>query len=198
MRVDYRMRKVILASQSPWRKEILARTGIPFSIEKSNYEEDLTLPLLPKKLVLEMARGKAEDVALRHRNVIVIAADTIAVFRNHVIGKPITPKRAKEVLAMLAGNWHEAMTGLVVIDTKSGKRIEKTIVTKVHMRQSSRGEREAYVRTGEPLEVAGAYALQSRAGVFVDEIRGDYWNIVGLPLAATVEALSTFGIKTRF
>ena len=98
------MRKIVLASQSPWRKEILARTGIPFLVEKSNYEEDLALPLSPRKLVLEMARGKAEDVAVRHANAIIIAADTIAAYEGHVIGKPITPKRAREVLEMLAGN----------------------------------------------------------------------------------------------
>ena len=197
MHVDCRMRKIVLASQSPWRKEILARTGIPFLVEKSNYEEDLALPLSPRKLVLEMARGKAEDVAVRHGNAIIIAADTIAAFKGHVIGKPMTPKRAREVLEMLAGNWHEALTGLILIDTKTGKRIEKTIVTKVHMRASSRRDREAYVRSGEPLEVAGAYAIQARAGVFIDEIRGDYWNIVGLPLAATVEALSELGVGVQ-
>lgn len=192
------MRKLILASQSPWRRDILARTGIPFTVEKSNYEEDLTLPLPPKKLVLEMARGKAEDVALKHPNAIVIAADTIAAFKGHVIGKPITQKRAREVLTMLAGEWHEAMTGLVLIDTKSGKRIERTIVTKVHMRPADKRVIDGYVRSGEPLEVAGAYAIQSRAGIFVDEIKGDYWNVVGLPLSATVEALREFGVHVRF
>jgi septum formation protein len=192
------MKKIILASQSPWRRDILARTGVAFDIEKSEYEEDLTLPLPPRKLVLEMARGKAEAVALKHPNALVIAADTIAAFKGHIIEKPGTPKRAREVLAMLAGEWHEAMTGLVLIDTKTGKRIERTVVTRVHMRASQKREIDAYVRSGEPLDVAGAYAIQSRAGIFVDEIRGDYWNIVGLPLAVTVEALREFGIAVKF
>lgn len=142
-----------------------------------------------------MARGKAEAVAKKHGNAIIIAADTFVIFGKHLLGKPHTPKRAREMLTMLCGKWHEIITGFVILDAKSGKRIEKVVSTRVHLRSVSKKEIGAYVRTKEPLKVAGGYAIQGRAGALIDKIDGDYWNIVGLPLSAVVVELRKFGIR---
>lgn len=189
------MRKIILASQSRWRKIILAKTGLSFQVIASGYEEDLGLKLPPKRLALKMARGKAEAVARKHQNALVIAADTFIIFGTQLLGKPHTPRRAREMLTMLSGKWHEIITGFVILDTETGRRVEKVISTRVHLRKADKKEIDAYVRTGEPLNVAGGYAIQGRAGLLVDKIEGDFWNIVGLPLATLVVALREFGVR---
>ena len=191
------MRKIILASQSPWRKKILEKTGLPFKVIESGYEEDLGLKLSPKKLALKMARGKAEAVAAKHPNALIIGADTFIIFGKELLGKPHTATRAKEMLRMLSGKWHDIITGFVIVDSKSGRSAEKVISTRVHLRAADREEIDAYVRTGEPLQVAGGYAIQGRAGILVDAIEGDYWNIVGLPLSALVLELKKFGVRPQ-
>ncbi len=188
------MRNIILASQSAWRKEIFAKTRLPFTTEQSHFEEDLSLPLPQQALAKKMALGKALDVASRHLDAIIIAADTFAVLGKHRLGKPHTPKRARETLTLLSGKWHTAITGLAIIDTRTNKRIIKAIETKVHFRRLSKHEIDAYIRTGEPLGVAGAYAIQSGGALLVDKIEGDFWNIVGLPIATVVGELQKFGI----
>ncbi len=192
-----KQKKIVLASQSSWRKDILTRTGLPFIVQKSEFEEDLSLPLAPKKLAIAMARGKAEDVAKHHPDALVIAADTFAVCDGELLGKPHTAARAKKSLAKLSGRWHEALTGMVLIDTKTGKRVERAVVTKVHFRPLKTREIDSYVATGEPLQVAAGYAIQARGGFFIDRIQGDFWNIVGLPLSELILALEEFGIRPR-
>ncbi|MBI5456486.1 septum formation inhibitor Maf [Candidatus Kaiserbacteria bacterium] len=191
------MRKIILASQSPWRKKILAKTGLKFRVVVSNFEEDLGLKLSPERLAILMARGKAEAVAKKQKDAIIIGADTFIVFGKQYLGKPHTPERAREMLTMLAGKWHRIITGFVILDPKNGKRIEKSVITHVHLRKADKKEIDAYVKTGEPLQVAGGYAIQGRAGALIDKIEGDYWNIVGLPLSDLVVALRKFNIKPR-
>ena len=193
--VDCGVKKIILASQSPWRKDILSKTGIPFSVEESGYEEDMSLKIPPRELAKRLALGKAEMVATRRPDALVIAADTFVVFGRHIIGKPHTPKRAREVLTMLSGKWHTIITGFAVIDGGSGKRVVRSVETRVHLRKADAKEIAAYVKTGEPLKVAGGYAIQGRAGALIDKIEGDYWNIVGLPLSAIVLELKKFGIR---
>lgn len=190
-----KIRPVILASQSPWRKQILAKLGVPFEVVVSGFDEDMTLKMPPHKLVVKMARGKAEAVAVKHPKALIIAADTFVIFGKELMGKPHTPERAVEMLTKLSGKWHDIITGFVVLDAASGKRVEKVVATRVHLRKASREEIAAYVKTGEPLHVAGAYAIQGRAGALVDKIDGDYWNVIGLPLSAVVQALSKFGIR---
>ncbi len=189
------MRKIILASQSPWRKKILAKTGLPFKVVVSNFEEDLGLKLSPKKLAIKMARGKAEAVAKRHKDAIIIGADTFIIFGKELLGKPHTAARAKQMLTKLSGKWHDIITGFVILDSKSGRSVEKVVSTRVHLRKADAEEIDAYVKTGEPLQVAGGYAIQGRAGALIDKIEGDYWNIVGLPLSNLVVALRKFGVK---
>jgi septum formation protein len=110
------MKKLILASQSPARREILQTTGYPFVVEVSDYEEDMTLKLEPNDLAIHLSKGKAKDVASRHKDAVILAADSFAVFGNELLGKPHTQERAKEMLAMLSGPCHSFVTGFTIID----------------------------------------------------------------------------------
>lgn len=191
------MKKIILASQSPWRKTILEKLGLIFEVVVSDYEEDMTLQLPPHKLALTLARGKAEAVAAKNRDALIIAADTFVIFGDELMGKPGTPERAIEMLKKLSGNWHEIITGFVILDGQTGQEVEQLVSTRVHVRAADAQEIAAYVATGEPLNVAGGYAVQGRAGALIDRIEGDYWNIVGLPMSSLVVALTKFGIKPQ-
>lgn len=188
------MRKIILASKSPWRKTILEKIGIAFDVEESGYEEDLGLKLPPRALAMKLASGKAEAVAARHPEAIVIGADTFVVHGENIFGKPHTKQRARTMLTALSGTWHTIITGFAIVDAKKGKRVKRSIETRVHFRRMTPREIQAYVDSGEPLGVAGAYAIQGKAGMFIDRIEGDYWNIVGLPLSAVIMELRKFGI----
>src|SRR3989338_903833 len=113
------MKKVILASVSPWRKKILTEAGVRFTVEESGYEEDMSIPLAPRALARRLALCKAEAVAKRHKDAVVIGADTFAVFRGKLLGKPHTEKRATEMLTMLSGKTHTLLTGFAIIDSKT-------------------------------------------------------------------------------
>lgn len=190
------MQKLILASQSPWRKIILEKLGIPFEVVVSEYEEDMSLKMPPRELVVHLARGKAEDVSKKYPDAIVLGADTFIVHGAELLGKPGTPERAKEMLMSLKGKWHDIMTGFVIINRQTGESVEEVVTTRVHIRDADESEIDAYVQTGEPLNVAGGYAIQGRAGAVVDKIEGDYWNIVGLPMSAVVVALKKMGVSS--
>ena len=191
------MHTIILASQSPWRKTILEKLGLQFDVVVSNYEEDMTLKMPPEKLAVHLASGKAETVAKKHPDALIIAADTFIIFGDEPLGKPGTPEKAIEMLTKLSGKWHEIITGFVILDGKTGTSVERLISTRVHLREAGAEEIGAYVATGEPLNVAGGYAIQGRAGALIDRIEGDYWNIVGLPMSALVVELKKFGITPR-
>jgi septum formation protein len=189
-------KKIILASTSPRRKELLAKTGLQFDIIAGNYEEDMTLSLPPMELAKFLSKGKAESVAKNHPG-IIIGADTFIAFENKVLGKPHTPERARETLSMLRGKQHSVITGYAVIDTETGKVINDAVETKVFFRNYSDEEMDAYIATGEPLDKAAAYAIQSGGAAFVEKIEGDYDSIVGLPVANIIEVLKGFGVAVN-
>jgi|SRR3989344_343855 len=188
------MRQIVLASSSPRRYDILKRSGIPFIVEDGGYEEDLTLPLPPRELVEHLAAGKAQAVAARHPDALIIAADTIVVSNGEVFGKPLTEGEAREMLRKLSGVAHDVLTGFVVLDTKTGKKVGRTVETKVMFRTLSDEQIDSYVATGEPLGKAGGYAIQGAGARFVERIEGDMDNVVGLPLAVLLEELAKFGV----
>ncbi len=190
------VKKVILASASKWRKILLERAGVQFTVEVSGHPEDLKQKLSPKKLVQKLALEKAQVVGKRHKDAIIIAADTVAVFRGKAIGKPKSGAEAKKVLTGLSGDRHSLVTGFVILDTKTGRHIVKSEETKVWFRKLTSDEIGAYIKTGEPLTVAGAYAIQGGGSSFASRIEGDFYNIVGLPLASVVVELRRFGVKT--
>lgn len=190
----FAMRKIILASASPRRKEILRKTGLNFSICTSDYKEDINLSLKPRALAKFLSRKKAEAVAHKYKNAIIIAADTFIVFKNRLLGKPHTDKEAEKMLNMLNGKAHSVITGFTIMDTASKKILSRSVETKVYFKKLGRKEINAYVRSKEPLDKAGAYAIQGLGSVFIERIDGDFLNVVGLPLRALTESLKKFGI----
>jgi septum formation protein len=191
------MVKIILASASPRRKYLLEKLGIPFEIEVSNFEEDMNLKLPPLELAKVLSSGKAEAVAKNHsgEDVIIIGADTFVVLDGKILGKPHTPERAKEMIGKMSGRGHSIITGFTVIDTKSNKKVSKAIESKVYFRNLSESEIENYVKTGETLDKAGAYAIQEAGATLVEKTEGDFTTIIGLPIPALVEELKNFGIN---
>lgn len=171
---------LILASGSPRRRELLDLMGLTYTVETPDVDESFSGR--PSETVMEISRRKAAAVAARHSDSIIIAADTL-VFADGALGKPHTPERAKEMLRSLAGNWHHVYTGITVINTRSGRILRNVDKTRVHLVPMTEQEIDAYVATGEPLDKAGAYGIQSMGGMFVDRIDGSYSNVVGLPMS---------------
>ena len=190
------MRKIILASGSPRRKELLQMLiGDNFEIKTSNYEEDNTLDLSPKDLVLHHSLEKGKDVAKQLTDGIVISADTIVVFDNKVLGKPHTEEKAKEMLGQINGKIVEVITGLAIIDVENNKELQDFELTKAKMKQMSEKEMEDYIKSGEPLDKAGAFGIQGKAAVLVERLEGDYFNVVGLPLFKLNKLFQKLGIS---
>ena len=189
------MRKIILASSSPRRREILSKTGLKFVVDAGDYEEDMTLKVKPLELVKVLSLGKAESVVRRHKDAIIIGADTFIFYKNQVMGKPHTPEKARAMLRMLSGKVHSVITGYTIIDTKTHKSISRAYESKVTFKKMTPREIVAYVKTGEPLERGGGYAIQGLGSIFIKKIEGDFFGIMGLPIFALVQDLKKFGIK---
>lgn len=191
------MKKIILASASPRRRELLEKIGLKFEAEPSALEERVLATSDPHKLAIENSLAKARAIAAKHRNAIIIAADTFGVFRGKIIGKPHTPAEARKMLQTLSGKSHLVITGFTIIDIESGKTVSRSVETKVYFRKLTPEEIDAYIATGEPLDKAGAYAIQGLGAVVIDRIEGDYYNVIGLPLCALAEELKEFGVRVR-
>ena len=191
----HNMKTIILASASPRRKELLSKTGLKFRVDESSYEENLKLTLKPDKLAIFLAREKARDVARRHRNALIISADTIVVLNSRVFGKPRSRKEAKEMLKALSGKAHTVITGYTIMDTGSGEELSGSVKSKVFFKVLSEREIDAYIKSGEPLDKAGAYGVQGLGAVIVRRIEGDFFNVMGLPLNSLAESLKNFGIS---
>ena len=189
------MKRIILASASPRRKELLGQIGLRFEVEPSDYDEEIVAGSEPHETARRLSLGKARTAARKHRNAIIIAADTFVVFGDRTLGKPHTDYEAREMLRALNGQAHSVITGFTVLDTESGKVLSRSVETRVHMRKLTLKEIESYVRTKEPLDKAGGYAIQGRGAVLVERIEGDYSNVVGLPLSALAESLREFGVN---
>lgn len=171
---------LILASQSPRRKELLGLFHIPFTIQAANIDEAMDPALPPQTEVARVSRKKALAVPRAEDADIVIAADTIVVCCGQILGKPQDPADARRMLALLSGRGHQVMTGLTVLRGQTA--VTHTEITDIHFRSLSKEEIAAYVRTGEPMDKAGAYAIQGGAALFADRLVGDYYNVMGLPV----------------
>jgi septum formation protein len=189
------MKKIILASGSPRRREILENIGLTFTVVESNYEEDMTLESDPQELAKHLSCGKARDVARHQADSIVIAADTFVVLDHHRLGKPHTPQKAKDTLRMISGKVVQVITGYTIIDAETKNMISESVKTDVHIKDLSSDEIDAYIDTGEPLDKAGAFGIQGHGALLIKEIHGDYFNVVGLPIFALMESLKEFGVK---
>lgn len=171
--------RIILASTSPRRRELLQKTGLDFEIVAGNYEEDMSLGLAPSDLARTLSLGKAESVAGSYPDAVVIAADTFIVLDGALLGKPHTAERASEMLALLSGRSHVVLSGVAVVSQSQNKSVCRTVETKVYFKNLAPDQIREYVRTGEPLDKAGAYAIQGLGSAFVERIEGDYSNVVG-------------------
>jgi septum formation protein len=189
------MKQVIMASTSPRRKEILSKTKLTFTTEESDYEEDMSLDLPPNELAKTLSYGKAEAVAKRHDDAIIIGADTFIAFERKILGKPNTPEKAKEMLETLSGKSHSVFTGFTIIDCSNQKKVSKAIETKVYFKNLSDQEIQDYVDSGEPINRSGAYAIQELGALLVEKIEGDFFNVMGLPLSALSDTLLEFDVN---
>lgn len=186
-------RPLVLASASPRRRELLGSLGIDFTIRPSDLDEPARLPgQRPVDYALAMAALKARDVALAIRQesleALVLGADTIVVLGDDVLGKPRDDAEALDMLTRLSGVEHQVVTGCCLMAPNGEERLFHA-ATRVRMRRSSQAELAAYVATGEPRDKAGAYAIQGKAACLVEWVEGSYTNVVGLPLAKTLETL---------
>ena len=170
---------LILASQSPRRKELLGVLNIPFSIRVPQVDENMDEQDDPARQVGLVSRRKAL-AAQSGENEVIVAADTIVVCDGRILGKPRDEADACRMLRMLSGKVHQVMTGLTVLHNDAV--VTCTEITDVHFRPLSDGEIHRYVASGEPMDKAGAYGIQGGASVFVEKICGDYFNVVGLPV----------------
>lgn len=174
----------ILASQSPRRKHLLDTLGLSFCVVPSTVDEIVPPHLTdPVEIVEHLASLKAQDVAKQHPDALTLGADTLVVLNNQILGKPNDPQEARSMLKTLSGVTHTVYTGLALLHPTTEREMVTHEATAVSFASLSDAEIEAYVATGSPLDKAGAYGIQEDLGaVFVSGIRGDYYNVVGLPL----------------
>jgi septum formation protein len=171
---------LVLASGSPRRAEILTSVGWEFTRSVPDIDESEREGEPPEAYVQRLAEEKAAAVAHQHPGAIVLAADTTVVVDGQILGKPDDLDHAKEMLRILSGRWHDVLTGVAISKNGSSQvGIERTSVKFVDMNEA---EIEFLARMGDPLDKAGAYAVQAQAALFIDSIKGDYWNVVGLPV----------------
>ena len=181
---------IVLASASPRRRELLSQIGLAFEVDKSDAQE-CPHSVVPEEIVRELSFAKAQEVFQRRRQgregLLVIGADTLVFLDGQPMGKPKDEEDACRMLRLLSGKTHEVYTGVYIQGAKENFLFhEKTEVTFFELTDE---EIEAYVRTGEPMDKAGAYGIQGKGALFVERINGDYLNVVGLPLAKTVKYL---------
>lgn len=181
--------KIVLASGSPRRKEILENMNLKFDIIKSEIEETTLENESPEDLVKRLSYEKAHDIATRNRDSIVIGADTVVVLDNNVLGKPKDKEDAFNMLKKMSGREHDVITGISILCLDSKKEIIDFCVSKVKFKNLSDEDIYSYIATGECMDKAGAYGIQGLGGILVEYIKGDYFNIVGFPISSASEIL---------
>lgn len=182
---------LILASASPRRRELLSLTGLPFTVDAPDVDE--SCDLFPRAAVKELSRRKALAAAAMHPGCVILAADTLVSVDEKALGKPHDAQDAFRMLHSLSGRWHQVYTGVSVVDAKGNLHCEAD-VTDVHFEPMSDEAIRRYIATGEPMDKAGAYAVQGVAGLWIDELRGSHTNVIGLPMALTRRLLEQCGL----
>ena len=182
--------KVILASASPRRKEILGKTGIDFEVQVSDCDENID-ENQPDKLVMKLSELKAKDVASNNPDAIIIGSDTVVAHKGHIMGKPADRAEAISMIKSFAGDIHQVYTGVTII-IPNEKTYTFNVCTDVHVLPMTDEEIERYVDTGEPMDKAGAYAIQGLFAPFISKIDGDYYNVVGLPISSVYAIMKNY------
>lgn len=184
---------LVLASASPRRRVLLRQIGLRFTVVPSTVREQLRRSESPRQNARRIALEKASDVASRKRRGIVVGADTIVVLGSSILGKPRNGREAKRMLRRLSGRSHVVYTGFALVDASSGQALTDVVRTRVQFRRLSTKEIADYVRSGSPLDKAGAYGIQDDFGaVFVESIDGCFYNVVGFPLVRFYQRLQDF------
>jgi len=185
--------RLILASASPRRRELLANLNVPFKVVPADVDESFTSEDNPFDLVRRLSLAKAEAVARDHPDALVLAADTVVVYRDEILGKPKTAEENLDYLTRLSGRTHAVFTGHALVSGE--RRADRVVQTAVRFRKLSGGEIERYVATGEGMDKAGGYAIQGYGSALVREVRGCYFNVVGLSVPNVAELAQTFGLQ---
>ncbi|MTI58732.1 MAG: septum formation inhibitor Maf [Firmicutes bacterium] len=188
------MSKIILASASPRRGELLNRLGFDFTIVPSKIDEDRFQGLAPAEMVEKLAANKARKVAVLVEDTVVIAADTVVVLNDEVLGKPADEKEACAMLNKLQGEKHAVYTGIALYRTDDDKLLLDYDRTDVYMSSMTEQEILSYVKTGEPMDKAGSYGIQGLGSIFIERIDGSYFTVMGLPVHKLALMLKEFGI----
>ncbi|MEA1935328.1 MAG: Maf family protein [Thermodesulfobacteriota bacterium] len=183
----------ILASVSPRRKELLEGMGIEFDVIPSGINEDFMNGETPRDHVLRLSKEKSSAVSRSNPDAWVLGADTVVIIDGEVIGKPGTQEEARTMLARLSGREHQVITGFTIVNKRADVMITDAVESFVIFKEISEDEMDWYVKTKEPYDKAGGYAVQGMAAFFIREIRGSYTNVVGLPLTEIVTALKRVG-----
>ncbi|MHC1785531.1 MAG: nucleoside triphosphate pyrophosphatase [Christensenellales bacterium] len=186
-------REIVLASSSPRRLELLRGIGLQFTVCAVPVDEDRAGP--PERVVVELARLKAQATAALHPGALIIGADTLVSVAGQTLGKPQDAGDALRMLRLLQGTWHSVHSGLCVLDAAQDRAYLHHEETLVQFEPLEDDEMRAYIATGEPLDKAGAYAMQGIAGMFVSRIKGSHSNVIGLPLAALRHLLRQAGCQ---
>ena len=190
-------KKIILASASPRRRELLARIGLEFEVMPGEGEERITCSV-PADIVMDLAEGKAREVFMKRpdqENILVLGADTIVVHQGCVMGKPASVEDAMDMLTRLCGDTHQVYTGVAFLWEEAGCVKKHTFFecTEVTVYDAGQEEIRAYAATKEPMDKAGAYGIQGRFAAFIKKINGDYNNVVGLPVGRVYQELKKRG-----
>ena len=182
------MKHIILASASPRRKEILELADLKFDVMPSDAQE-ITTKTAPNEVVMELASIKAKDVYKKsEKQSMIVGADTVVAYQGQILGKPTDKADAKRMLTMLSGQTHEVYTGVCVIEDGKTKTFYEE--TKVTFYEISDEQINHYIKTGEPMDKAGSYGIQGKAAVFIKGIEGDYYNVVGFPIARFLQEIT--------
>lgn len=189
------MKQVILASTSPRRQELLSNTGLEFESVASDYEEDMSMDLPPHELAKVLSAGKAEAVAKDYADHVVIGADTFVVFQGKLLGKPKSEADAKRMLRAISGQPVSIITGYTIIDTAESKKLSESVETQIFIKPLTDSEIDNYIATGEPMDKAGAFAVQGLGGWIVERIEGDFFSVVGLPVFEILGHLRGMGVS---
>jgi septum formation protein len=187
-------KRLILASASPRRKEMLANLGLDFEILVAGVDEVVQHGESPEEFVLRAAIEKASDITAKHPDAWVLGADTIVVCQGEILGKPKDASEAQRMLMRLAGQMHKVLTGFCLKWEQENISVSRVIATEVYFSAFTEEIAAAYVATGEPLDKAGAYGIQGRGGVLVEKIVGSYSNVVGLPLVETIDEMLRYKV----
>jgi len=191
------MNDIILASQSPRRKQLLELAGVNFKIIPANIDESSFSLLPPEDAVISSSKAKAKNISSKNPDYWVLAADTIVVINNKILGKPTSKSHAREMLKTLSGKTHQVLTGYTICCEDKKKSFHNVVTTEVCFKKLLEDEIDWYIHTNEPYDKAGAYAIQGIGAFIVKSINGSYTNVVGLPICEVMEFLTQNNIINR-